>query len=97
MEYYQRRRQDSSTEDVTVKEDETWKLTRSQDSVCLKCVMMAEYDWEYLVEEWICELAASFGVFTYRFKFFVFPFYFYMGFSFVGVLIWYKNCSAAGP
>jgi hypothetical protein len=90
-EYYQQKRQDSSTENVTVKEDESQKLTKSQDSAEFSCVILSGYDWEYLVEEWICELAASFGVFTYRFIFFVFSFYFYIGFSFVGVLIWYKK------
>jgi hypothetical protein len=89
--YYQQRRQDSSTEDVMMKEDKSQKLTRSQDSAEFSCVILPGYDWEYLVEEWICESAASFGVFTYRFIFFVFSFYFYIGFSFVGVLIWYKK------
>jgi hypothetical protein len=99
MEYYQQRRQVSSTEDMTVKEDDSQKLTRSQDSVEFSCVILPGYDWEYLVEERICELAASFGIFTYRLIFFTFNSfsYFYIGFSFLGVLIWYKNCSAAGP
>jgi hypothetical protein len=51
MEYYQQRRQDSSTEDVTVKENESQKLTRSQDSAEFSCVILPGYDWEYLVEE----------------------------------------------
>jgi hypothetical protein len=88
MEYYQQRFQDSSTEDVTVKKDDFQKLTKFQDSVWLKCVIMAGYDWEYLIEERNCELAASFGVFTYRFLFSGFRFsYFYISFSFLGVLI----------
>jgi hypothetical protein len=92
MEYCQQRQQDSSTKDMTVKEDDSRKLNRSQDSVCLKCVMMTGYDWEYLIEEKNRELAASFGVFIYRFSFFVFifSFYFFIGFLFLGVLFWYK-------
>jgi hypothetical protein len=97
MEYYQQRHQDFSTENVTVKEDNFQKLIRSQDSVWLKCVIMAEYNWKYLIEERNCELVASFGVFTYRLPFFFdFNFsYFYIEFSFLGVLIWYKICSTA--
>jgi hypothetical protein len=49
-----------------------------------KDVILPGYDWEYSVEERNCELAAPFGIFTYRFIFFVFQFsfYFYIGFSF---------------
>jgi hypothetical protein len=81
-----------------VKEDDSWKLTRSQDSVEFNCVILPEYDWEYLVEKRICELAVSFGIFTHRFISFAFnfSFYFYIEFSFLGVLIWYKICSTAG-
>jgi hypothetical protein len=97
MEHYRQRHQDSSTEDVMVKEYDSQKLTRFQDSVWLKCVIMAGYNWEYLIEERNCELVASFGVFTYRFLFSSFKFsYFYIGFSFLRVLIWYKICSTAG-
>jgi hypothetical protein len=91
MEYYQQRQQNSSTKDVTVKENDPWKLMRFQDSVCLKCVMITRYDWEYLIEEKNCELAASFGVFKYRFSFFVFVFFFYfsIGFLFLGVFFFF--------
>jgi hypothetical protein len=99
-EYYQQRRHDSSTEDVTVKEDDSQKLTRSQDSVCPKCVMMAGYDWEHLIEEMNCELAASFGflhIEFFFFCFFLFNFSLYRFFLFLGVLFWYKIRSAVGP
>jgi hypothetical protein len=47
-----------------VKEDDSLKLIRSQDSVCRKVV--AKYDWKYLFEERnYCELAASIGFFFY--------------------------------
>jgi hypothetical protein len=84
IEYYQQRYQDSSTEDVTVKEDNSQKLIRFQDLVWLKCIIIAGYDWKYLIEERNCELAAFFGVFIYRFPFFnsTFSYYFYIGFSF---------------
>jgi hypothetical protein len=98
--YYQQRRHDSSTEDVTVKEDDSQKLTRSQDSVCPKCVMMAGYNWECLIEEMNCELAASFGILHIEFFFLVssFSIFFYIGFSSsLGVLFWYKICSVVGP
>jgi hypothetical protein len=99
MEYCQQKQQDSSTEDTMVKEDNSQKLKRSQNSVYLKCVIIAGYDWEYLIEEMICELAVSCEVFTYRFLFFVFifSFYFYIGFLFLRVLIWYKIRSTVGP
>jgi hypothetical protein len=62
-------------------------------------MMMAGYDWEYLIEERNCELAASFKVFTYRFPFFIsnFSYYFYIGISFLEVLIWYNICSTVDP
>jgi hypothetical protein len=64
--YYRQRHQDSSTIDVMVKEDDSLKLTRFQDSVCLKVAScVAEYDWEYLIEERNCELTASIGFFFY--------------------------------
>jgi hypothetical protein len=101
MEYYQQRRQDSSTEDVTVKEDDFWKLKRSQDSdlAMSKYVIISGYDWKYLVEERICKLAASLGVFIYRFIFFIFSFYFYfyIEFYFFRGFVLVKNCSTAGP
>jgi hypothetical protein len=79
---------------VTVKEDDFWKLKRSQDLdlAVLKYVIISGYDWEYLVEDRICELAASLGVFIYRFIFFIFSFYFYfyIDFTFLGVLFWSK-------
>jgi hypothetical protein len=54
--YYRQKHQDSSTIDVTVKENNSLKLTRSQDSVWLKVALyVAEYDWEYLIEERNCE------------------------------------------
>jgi hypothetical protein len=89
MEYYQQRYQNSSIEDMTVKEDNSQKLIRSQDSVWLKGVILVGYDWEYSIEERNCELVTSFGVFIYRLPFFGFNFsyYFYIGFSFLGVLI----------
>jgi hypothetical protein len=92
MEYCQQRWQDSSTEDVTVKEDDFWKLMRSQDSdlAMLKYVIISGYDWEYLVEERICELAASLGVFIYRFIFFTFPFYFYFYIEFYFLRILFR-------
>jgi hypothetical protein len=74
--YCQQRQQDSSTEDVTVKEEDSWKLKRSQDSVCRKCVMLTGYDWEYSIEEMNCELAASFGFLYIDFFCFVFLFIF---------------------
>jgi hypothetical protein len=43
MEYYQQRQQDSSIEDVTVKEDDSQKLTRSQDSAEFNCVILPGY------------------------------------------------------
>jgi hypothetical protein len=81
-----------------VKEDDSRKLTRFQDSAEFNCVILPGYDWEYLIEERICELAAPFGIFTYRFISFAFnfSFYFYIEFFFLGVLIWYKICSTAG-
>jgi hypothetical protein len=84
---------------VTVKEDDSQKLTRSQDLAEFSYVILPGYDWECLVEERICKLAASFGIFTYRLISFTFDFsfHFYIGFSFLEVLIWYKICSAAGP
>jgi hypothetical protein len=57
--YYQQKCQDSSTKDVSVKEDESLELTRFQDSVFIKCVNVAGYDWEYLIVERNCELATS--------------------------------------
>jgi hypothetical protein len=84
MEYNQQRQQNSSTKDVTVKENDPWNLMRFQGSVYLKCVMITGYDWEYSIEEKNCELAASFGVFKYRFSFFCFCFFllFFHKFSF---------------
>jgi hypothetical protein len=46
-----------------VKKDESLELTRFQDSVFIKCVSVAGYNWEYLIIERNCELAASFGFF----------------------------------
>jgi hypothetical protein len=51
---------------VTVKEDDSPKLTKSQDSVnqiVASCV--AEYNWEYLIKKRNCELAASIGFYFY--------------------------------
>jgi hypothetical protein len=92
MKYCQQRQQDSSTKDVTMKEDDSQKLNRFQDSVCQKCVMITGYNWKYLIEEKNCELAASFGIFTYRFSFFCLYFFFILlyRFFFLGVLFWYK-------
>jgi hypothetical protein len=61
--------------------------------------MLTGYDWEYSIEEMNCELAASFGFLYIDFFCFVFLFifFFYIGFSFLGVLFWYKIRSAAGP
>jgi hypothetical protein len=60
---------------VTVKEDDSLKLTRSQDSVwMLKGMIRAEYNWEYLIEERICELAASFEFLHIDFFFSLFSF-----------------------
>jgi hypothetical protein len=82
---------------MTVKEDDSLELMRSQDLVQVKCVMPAGYDWEYLINKRNCELAASFGIFTYRIFFFVLIFSYHLGFSFLGILIWYKICSTVGP
>jgi hypothetical protein len=47
-------------------------------------MILAGYDWEHLIEERNCELAASFEVFIYRLLFLEFTpfFYYYIGFSF---------------
>jgi hypothetical protein len=85
MEYYQQRRQDSNTKDVSVKEDDSLELTRSQDSVFFQGVIRAEYDWEYLIVETNCELVAFFEIFIYRFFFlflavFLFSFLYFLFF-----------------
>jgi hypothetical protein len=46
--YYQKRCQNSSTKNVSVKEDGSLKLIKLQDSIFIKCVNVAEYNWEYL-------------------------------------------------
>jgi hypothetical protein len=73
---------------MTVKKDDFQKLIRSQGSAEFSCMILSEYDWEYLVEERICELAASFGFSTYRFISFTFNFSFYF---YIEILIWYKK------
>jgi hypothetical protein len=66
-----------STINATVKEDDSSKLTRSQDPVWLKNGIRAEYDWEYLSEERNCELAALIGIF-FHIDFFFILFYFHL-------------------
>jgi hypothetical protein len=92
--YYLKRYQDSSTNNVTVKKDDSSKLTRFQDSVWLKCVILAEYNWEYLIEEKNCKLMASFGVFFYI-DFFLFfcCFNFLLGstMGFLVIKLWYSR------
>jgi hypothetical protein len=61
---------------MTVKEDDSLELTRSQDSVLPKCVTTAGYNWEYLFMKRNCKLAASFGVFLHRFFLLFFLFFF---------------------
>jgi hypothetical protein len=68
---------------MTVKEDNSLKLTRSQDSVWLTGVILAGYDWEYLIKERHCELAVSFEIFFYI-EFFLF----FVLFSFIR--IWFQ-------
>jgi hypothetical protein len=86
--YYQQRRQDSSTNNVTVKEDDFLELTKSQNLVYIKCVSVARYDWKYLIVERNCKLAVSFGIsfyidFFYLFLF-SFIFSFFISFFFTG-------------
>jgi hypothetical protein len=75
---------------VTVKEDDSLQLTRSQDSVCLKVApCVAKYDWEYLIEKRNCELAASIGVFFYI-DFFSFVFILFLGSGYNAGIFGYK-------
>jgi hypothetical protein len=90
-EYYQQKRQDSSTKDVSVKEDDSLKLTRSQDySAYIKCDRVAGYDWEYLIVERNCVLAVSFRIFIYRFPLFV-TFLFFFFFFYFFLFYWLKK------
>jgi hypothetical protein len=41
MGYYQQKRQDFNTNDVSVKKDNSLELTKSQNSVFIKCVSVA--------------------------------------------------------
>jgi hypothetical protein len=98
--YYQQRCHDSNTNDMLVKEDGSLDLMRLQNSASIKCAKAAGYDWGYLTVERNCELAASFGVFTYRFLLFdfIFFFLFFYFFRFIGWLekIFFFFCNAAG-
>jgi hypothetical protein len=66
-----------------VKEDDSLKLTRSQDSVWRKVTLyVAGYYWKYLVEKRNCELAAIIGIFFYIDFFFIFILFSFIRFYF---------------
>jgi hypothetical protein len=60
---------------------------------------VAGYNWEHLMVERNCELAASFGIFIYRFTLFVIFFFFFFFLLFFVLLVKKMGfvCSAAGP
>jgi hypothetical protein len=76
--YYQQEKAYSSTRNVTVKKDNSLKLTKSQDSVYYKSSCVPEYDWEYLILKTSYELTAYLRVdyidLFFSFIFFVFFF-----------------------
>jgi hypothetical protein len=84
--YYQQKYQVSSIKDASVKDDDSLELTRSQDSVLLKCVSVAEYDWKYLILERNYEFTVFLKIFLlyidffYLFIFFSFTFLFFFFF-----------------
>jgi hypothetical protein len=61
-----------------VKEDDSLKLTRTQDPDFL-VVIIAGYDWKYLTEERNCELAVSIGFYFFIDFVLLFLFTFYLG------------------